>query len=258
MRKIGGISLNVKGFIGLSLVYALVLVTLFIGSGIFAIRYFVQADQTIKTSDYMDEARRSLFVRAQVGGVLPFADLDADGKQDKDAFWANIRGGLPYVDLGLLPADEWGHRLHYHVNGGLIKTRWLSCQNLKNATGFDAIKVWDDPSGAEVSVAAVLVSAGPADADHAKDVFDALAGRGDNTDGPPYVRAQMSDSFDDNAYYIKPADLYDWLKNNNYVNQAVFNWSTCTTEHCGPWPNIVKDADEEGVNCGGNDCPPCP
>lgn len=239
-----------RGYMALGLILVLVLLTVLAGAGVYSLRYFSQADQSSSTAKYIDEARRSLFIRAQVKGTLPFAE------------GGSLGGGLPYAELGVRPSDEWGRQLKYQVSSGLVGTRYQSCQNLKTGTGVADIRLWDSRLGVEVSAAAVILSGGPADADGQKDVFDiyvegvgAPVTRGDNTAGTPYALAPPNDSFDDQAQYVTAAVLASYLRNSNIVNNIEFNWTRCDTAHCvnAFWDAVVED----GVDCGGNDCPPC-
>jgi hypothetical protein len=67
-----------------------------------------------------------------------------------------------------------------------------------------------DGSSAAFSVAAILISSGPADADGDGNVFDDMTGSyiGDNRDGlPNYIRAAPTSSFDDLVIYVSAAEL---------------------------------------------------
>ena len=69
-----------------------------------------------------------------------------------------------------------------------------------------------DGASTSFSIAAIIISAGPMDADSDGNVFDAITSgpyQGDNTDGNPnYIRHPPTDTFDDLVSYIGGNELY--------------------------------------------------
>lgn len=266
---------NERGLALLGLLAAMVVAALLAGGGITLMRRLPQAEFRATTAEYLDEVRRAVFIRLRVYGSLPPADTDGDGlpnapSQPSPVLADTTKGTLPYVSFGVKPRDEWGRVLKYEVHPGLVSTRptleqrkkdsCLALQaGLMNLSG--APQVWD--GGAAAIAVAVLVAGGPRDADGDGTAFDAIAGKGDNSDGNPYLRhapypEDGETTFDDLTVFVSPGALADpksllgWLK----VNDPRFDWlTTCQYTHCH---NVSRDVDETGVNCGGLDCDPCP
>jgi len=256
----------------LGLLVALIVAALLVGGSLSLMRRLPQAENRIGTAEYIDEVRRAMFTQLFVYGSLPPADTDADGlpnapSQPSPALADTTEGTLPFITFGVKPRDAWDRVVKYEVHPGLVSTRPTleqrkkdSCLSLKaGLTG--APQVWD--GGAVFTVAAVLVSGGPRDADGDGSVFDAVAGKGSNAMGTPYLRHVLypddgEPTFDDLTAFIlpgvltNPMTLLGWLK----AKDTRFDWSnTCEYPHCH---NAFTDWGETGLNCGGPDCDPCP
>lgn len=263
---------NDRGLALLGLMIVVAIAALLAGGGITLLRRLPQPEFRVGAADLMDEVRRAIFTRLKVYGCLPPADTDDDGlpnapSQPSPALADTTKGTLPFISFGVKPRDEWGRVLKYEVHPGLVSTRATLEQRKKDSclalqAGLNgAPQVWAD--GATSTAAVVLVSAGPRDADGGGNAFDAIAGKGDNAAGTPYVRhAPYPDdgepTFDDLTVFVSPGVLADpktllgWLQ----VNDSRFKWATtCEYTHCH---NAARDVDETGVDCGGLDCEPCP
>lgn len=257
--------LNQGGFSFLGLIVILAFAGFLAGSGLMLVRGLQKPVRGTESSAYLDEARRSLFIRAGVLGALPYADTGGNGLSDAGEFF----GTLPYAELGVKPRDEWGRALLYHVNAGVVARRYETCNNLKSLVngpaGFPEIRLQEEGVPGDFAVVAVLVSGGVSDADGDGNVFDVLnlpELMGDNSDGDPrYLRAFPREGFDDQVEHITAAALYDWLKDPDPANLnipspvslAEFNWTSCIATHC---TNGVLDSDETTIDRGGNDCQP--
>ena len=161
--------------------------------------------------DYMKQVKEALIVFAEINGVLPNADTDGDGTPDGTA----PAGTVPYITIGVQPKDSWMRYLKYEINASLFSDRTTSCFKLRASLGTDLPQVVDfdaDPATGAFSVAAILISSGPADADNDGDVFDDVTAgsyQGDNTDGTPnYIRHSPRNDFDDLVLYIGGGELF--------------------------------------------------
>lgn len=239
------------GFTLLGVVFVLAASGFLVAGGVLVLKGL--SDQRLKsrTAALMDEARRSLFVYARANGRLPYADSDGDGKEDA----SQTRGGLPYRDLGVAPADEWDRQLNYEVNAGLAIDRTTTCATFQAGIAGRPM-VWDETAGFDAAgtpqpppapnpfpVAAVILSGGPADADGAGSgadaAFDSVADKGDNVSGnPSYVRFRISPwpnpTFDDlltyaggkDALITGPNTLLPWLISKKSATYP-YDWAPC-------------------------------
>jgi hypothetical protein len=107
--------------------------------------------------------------------------------------------------------------------------RFSSCAALRSGLSGGPNVVDADGVATAFQIAAVLVSAGPKDADNDGNVFDDLVGafQGDNRDGTPnYIRHPPTDVFDDLVAYLGENELYGEIC--EYLVLAVNNNSSST------------------------------
>ena len=178
-----------------------------------------------ETSNYLQQAKAALISFSKIHGRLPGADTNADGNEDIGDF----SGDLPYLTLKLNPSDPNRRVLKYALNSNLGTDRIASCVALRSGLSGGPIVVDADGVATAFQIAAVLVSAGPKDADNDGNVFDNLTGtfQGDNRDGTPnYIRHPPTDLFDDLVIYLGENELYGEIC--EYLVLAVNNNSSST------------------------------
>jgi prepilin-type N-terminal cleavage/methylation domain-containing protein len=213
---------NQKGFTLLEIAVVMTIIGILAGGGMSLMKMLTERKARTETVDYLKQARETLISFTVNNGRLPWADSDGDGIENNGA----ISGNLPYQTLAMSPADAYRRPLRYGVNANLAINRYASCQALRAGLVAPPAIVDADGTGTAFAVAAVLVSAGPMDADGNGNVFDAIAAgthQGNNTNGVPnYLRHPPIAAFDDLAIYISAnalsADLCEYLSlavNNN-------------------------------------------
>jgi len=233
-----------KGFTLIEIAIVMVIIGLLMGGGVSIFRVLNERKTRNNTIDYLKEVKEALITYADINGKLPNADTNGDGLPDG----TSTVGTIPYVTIGVQPKDSWSRNLKYEVNASLYTDRTTSCLALRDASGLSGSpQVVDADAGAGTGafpVAAVIVSAGPMDADSDGDVFDNVSSgsfQGNNTNGNPnYIRnpptQATGDEFDDLLTYIGANELsgnickYPVLKviNNSGSTVYVYNktqWS---------------------------------
>lgn len=159
------------------------------------------------TVEYLQQVRTALVSYAANNGRLPWADGDADGNENS----GTTMGTLPYLTLQLAPADAYKRTLRYEINTNLATNRTTTCNALRAGLSIRPLVMDADGAATAFSVAAVLVSAGPMDADSNGNVFDAITAgtyQGNNANGNPnYLRNPPVLTFDDLTAYIGGNEL---------------------------------------------------
>ena len=203
---------NEKGFTLIEIAIVMVIIGLLAGGGVSLMGILSERKSRNEASEYLNDAKNALINFAKINGRLPWADNTLDGSED-----TNITlGFFPYRTLGFRPNDSYSRVLRYELNNNIGTTRSNSCSALRAGLSASPRVVDSDGSTSAFSVAAVLVSAGPKDADNAGSgnlaVFDAVTSggySGNNTNGNPnYIRFPPNDSFDDLVVYISRYELY--------------------------------------------------
>ncbi len=196
-----------RGFTLIEVAVVLVVIGIMAGGGVSLIRLLTEKKARDQTAEYLAQAKTSLLSYASINGTLPYASSDLDGDAD-----AGVTSGyLPFVDLQLKPVDAYGRPLKYHLNAALAIAAQATCNAISAGLGGAPQVVDVDGASVAFSVAAMLLSSGPRDADADSDVFDAVDGAvaGDNTDGSPnYIRYPEIDSFDDLVVYVGEGELF--------------------------------------------------
>lgn len=246
-----------KGFTLLEIAIVMVIIGLLMGGGISLMRTLTARRSRIEVVDYLKQVRESLITYADINGTLPLADTDGNGLGDSAA----LRGTLPYLDLGIRPRDAHKRVLGYQINSLLGVDRATTCNTLRSGLSGNPLIVDSDGSSAAFSVAAVLVSGGPSDADGDGDVFDEITGplQGDNRDGlPNYIRAAPTSAFDDLVSYVGPNELYGGvceflqLGINNYSEDTVYVYNRSTGTPLNPSsispPGLPPDVANQSYN----------
>ncbi|MCG2755677.1 MAG: prepilin-type N-terminal cleavage/methylation domain-containing protein [Desulfobacteraceae bacterium] len=221
-----------KGFTLIEIAIVMVIIGLLMGGGVSIFRVLNERKTRNNTIDYLKEVKEALITYADINGKLPNADTNGDGLPDG----TSTVGTIPYVTIGVQPKDSWSRDLKYEVNASLYTDRTISCSALRSGLSGNPLIV-DADAGAGTgafSVAAVIVSAGPMDADSSGDVFDDVTTgsfTGNNTSGNPnYIRnpptQAAGDEFDDLATYIGANELYRNIC--EYLVLAVNNNSAST------------------------------
>lgn len=202
-----------KGFTLIEVAIVMVIIGLVMGGGLAIMRTLTERKFRNESIDYLNKAKEAIITFAQINGRLPWADTDTpqDGAENTNA----TNGTLPYITIGVRPSDAYNRPVAYEINSSLI----TNINNITNmVTGCNALRTGlsgrpqiidaDAGGGAPVSVAAVIVSSGPMDADSDGNVLDAIGG-GDNTTGTPYIRnPPINAVFDDLAVYITGNELF--------------------------------------------------
>lgn len=201
----------------------MVIIGLLAGGGVSLMRMLTERKARNEALAYLKETHTALLGFAERTGRLPYADSDGDGVENNGVY----SGALPYRSLQVAPTDPYKRPLRYALNPNLGANRASACSALRaGLTGAPQI-VDADGTPAAFSIAALLVSAGPMDADGDGNVFDDLAvgtHQGDNTDGTPnYLRHPPVAGFDDLLAYLGGNELYACLC--EYLSLAVNNHS---------------------------------
>jgi prepilin-type N-terminal cleavage/methylation domain-containing protein len=205
-----------KGFTLIEVAIVMIIIGLVMGGGMSIMRTLTDRKFRNESIDYLNNAKKAVITFSEINGRLPFADTDSpvDGIQNANA----TRGTLPYLDIGVKPSDAYKRPLAYEVNAGLITSGSVipnmvtSCNALiAGLSGRPQVLDADAGAGSVLSVAAVIVSAGPMNADGAGGIgcFDAITGLGNNTSGAPnYIRNPPNPTFDDLVVYLSANELY--------------------------------------------------
>ena len=202
-----------KGFTLIEVAIVMVIIGLVMGGGLAIMRTLTERKFRNESIDYLNKAKEAVITFTQINGRLPWADTDSpeDGTENTNA----TNGTLPYITIGVSPSDAYNRQVAYEINSSLITdinnitNMVTSCNALMTGlSGRPQIIDADAGGSVPVSVAGVIVSSGPMDADSDGDVFDAIGG-GDNTTGTPYIRNPPIDGvFDDLAVYITVNELF--------------------------------------------------
>jgi prepilin-type N-terminal cleavage/methylation domain-containing protein len=202
---------NQKGFTLIEIAIVMVIIGLLAGGGISLMKIFTERKARNDTLEYLKTVRMALISYADNYGHLPWADTDNDGQSNN----GSAVGMLPYYTLQINPSDAYRRPLRYELSSNLGTSRASSCTALKAGLASRPFVVDADGAAAAFAVAAVLISAGPMDADGNANVFDGLnAGShtGNNTTGNPnYLRHPPVSNFDDLAIYISGNELFGHL-----------------------------------------------
>lgn len=196
-----------QGFTLIEIAVVMVIIGLLAGGGIPLMRSLTERKARNEAIAYLKDVRMTLMGFVEKNGRLPWADSDGDGVENS----GTAAGALPYWTLQTPPKDAYSRNLRYAINANLATNRSATCAALRTGLGGAPLVVDADGSPAPLPVAAVLVSAGPMDADNDGNVFDRLATgahQGDNTDGTPnYLRHPSTRVFDDLVLYVTGNEL---------------------------------------------------
>jgi prepilin-type N-terminal cleavage/methylation domain-containing protein len=213
------------GFTLIEMAIVMIIVGLLAGGGAFVMGMLTERKARNESIDYLHQAKEALLSYASTQGTLPSADTNSDGAGDG----ATV-GGLPYLDLKMRPTDFYKRVLRYEVNTGLTTDLQATCSALKTGLSGAPDVVDGDGSSTAFSVAAILVSSGPMDADGDGNILDRITTgthQGNNTTGAPnYIRFPPITTFDDLVVYIGEHELYSELC--EYLSLAVINSSAST------------------------------
>jgi prepilin-type N-terminal cleavage/methylation domain-containing protein len=212
---------NQHGFTLLEIAVVMIIIGILAGGGVSLMKMLTERKARLATVEYLQQARMGLISFAVNNGRLPWADSDGDGLENN----GTTSGSLPFLTLRIAPADAYKRVLRYAFNSNLAANRFASCGALRAGLATPPMIVDADGTGTAFAVAAVLVSAGPMDADSNGNVFDALAAgthQGNNTTGNPnYLRHPLVANYDDLAVYISAHELSAELC--EYLTLAVNN-----------------------------------
>ena len=228
MRRRPSLSSDNHGFTLIEIALVMVIIGLLAGAGVSMMGTLTKRKARNETIDYLKQVKETLISYANSYGVLPWADTDnpPDGVPNLNA----TSGTLPYLygdpsstrPLGLQPRDPYIRVPRYSINATLGTDRATTCTALRAGLAGNPLVVdADDPTGTPFSIAAIIVSGGPMDADGDNDTFDAIiAGtwQGDNTSGNPnYIRHPPLDNvFDDLVVYIGGFEFYEGIECSRY------------------------------------------
>ena len=212
-----------RGFTLLEIAIVMVIIGLLAGGGVSLMRALTERKARNEALSYLKDTQTSLISFAERTGRLPYADSDGDGLENSGI----ASGTLPYRTLLIAPTDAYKRPLRYAINPNLGTSRTAACSALRAGLAGAPQMVDADGSPLSFPIAAVLVSAGPMDADGDGNMFDNLAAgshQGDNTDGTPnYLRHPPVAGFDDLVAYLGGNELYSSLC--EYLSLAVNNHS---------------------------------
>jgi prepilin-type N-terminal cleavage/methylation domain-containing protein len=200
--------LSEKGFTLIEIAIVMVIIGLLAGGGVSLMGMLSERRIRNESAEYLNDAKFTLISFAKINGRLPWADNNNDGLENNNI----ITGTLPYLTLGLKPRDANSRVIGYALNNNLRTDRSTSCSTLRPGLAGAPLMVDADGSATAFPVAAVLISAGPKDADNDGNVFDRVTAgtfRGDNRTGAPnYLRHPPTNTFDDLVVYISGFSLY--------------------------------------------------
>lgn len=217
-----------NGFTLIEIAIVLVIIGLLAGGGTAVLGMLTARKARTESLDYLQTCKEAVVSFAAINGRLPLASAGADGTvSDGDG---QASGYLPFLDLETQPVDAYKRVPRFAVNPTLTTDLPATCAALRSGlTGAPSV-VDADGAVSAFSVAAVLVGAGPQDADGDGNVFDRISSgtyQGDNTDGNPnYLRHPPTDTFDDLVLYIGGNELYGRIC--EYLVLAVNNNSAST------------------------------
>jgi prepilin-type N-terminal cleavage/methylation domain-containing protein len=218
---------NSKGFTLLEIAIVMVLIGILTGGGISLMKILTERKTRNVSVEYLQQVRSTLISFAENNGRLPWADGDGDGDEDN----GTSLGSLPYLTLQIRPVDAYTRVLRYEVNAQLTTNRTTSCTALRAGLARRPAVVDADGATNAFSVAFVLVSAGPMDADGNGNVLDDINSgthQGNNANGNPnYLRhPPLEGTFDDLTAYLGGNELFAGLC--EYLSLAVNNSSGTT------------------------------
>jgi prepilin-type N-terminal cleavage/methylation domain-containing protein len=215
-----------RGFTLLEIAVVMVIIGLLAGGGVSLMRVLTERKARNEALTYLKDTQTSLIAFAERTGRLPYADSDGDGLENAGV----ASGTLPYRTLLTAPTDAYQRPLRYALNPNLGANRTAACSALRTGLSGAPQVVDADGASAAFPVGAILVSAGPMDADGDGNGFDDVTTgthHGDNTDGTPnYLRHPPVTGFDDLAVYLGGNELYSRLC--EYLSLAVNNHSGST------------------------------
>ncbi len=199
---------NQKGFTLIEIAIVMVIIGLLAGGGVSLMGALSERKIRNESFEYMEDAKNSLINYAKIHGRLPWADRDGDGNEDT----GRSAGTLPYLTLNFRPTDANKRVIRYAINSSTGTDRALSCSALRSGLSGAPLVVDSDGSPSPFPVAAIIISAGPKDADGDGNVFDDVTSgtyTGDNRDGNPnYLRFPPTEIFDDIVVYVSGYTLY--------------------------------------------------
>lgn len=217
-----------SGFTLIEIAIVLVIIGLLAGGGAAVLGMLTARKARTESLDYLQACKEAVISFAAINGRLPLASAGTDGTvSDGDG---QASGYFPYLELKTQPADAYKRVLRFAVNPALTADLSATCAALRSGLAGAPSVVDADGAATAFSVAAVLVGAGPQDADGDGNVFDRVSSgtyQGDNTDGNPnYLRHPPTDTFDDLTLYIGDNELYGRIC--EYLVLAVNNNSAST------------------------------
>lgn len=151
------------------------------------------------TTRELEEIRDALVGYAGIHGRLPWADTNGDGTGDA----GQVTGALPFLELGVGPADAWRTTYFYDVNQTLTTTSSLSalCAALSSLGSGSLPQMSFSPGGDPSVQALVVISKGE------NSGLDSGNSDGDRI----YESHAPTQGFDDLAVGINPNTLYGKL-----------------------------------------------
>lgn len=239
---------NPNGFTLLEIAIVMVIIGILTGGGVSLMKMLTERKARNATVEYLQQVRTALINYAAINGRLPWADTDDDGAENS----GSANGTLPYLTLQIAPSDAYKRILRYEINSNLGNDRPTTCSALRSGLTVRPMVVDADGSTAAFNVAAVLVSAGPMDADINGNVLDRLTAgthQGNNVSGTPnYLRSPPVANFDDLTTYIganeMSAHMCEYLAlavNNNDPSETVYVYDINQGVNIGTIPNASSD-----------------
>lgn len=116
---------TLRGFTLVELTIVMVIVALLLGGLLVPLSAQQDVRQLAETEKQLTETRDALVGYAQINGRLPCPSSDQNGKENRDAVTlqcARPYGFLPWVELGVRPADPWGRLLSYRVSSAFSQS----------------------------------------------------------------------------------------------------------------------------------------
>jgi prepilin-type N-terminal cleavage/methylation domain-containing protein len=171
-----------------------------------------------ENQEYLQQAREAILGYALINGGLPWPDPNKNGTGIGVPCPPGqpCVGYLPFADLNIGPLDAYQRSVKYEINnspnpGSLGPNKAITCSTLSAASWPPPLMtrpgLIDSGGGAVQTVAAILISAGPRNADGAVDEFDATGSGSNNTGTPYYIKSPTTNTFDDVVVTIGGPEL---------------------------------------------------
>lgn len=200
-----------QGFTLLEMAVVMVVLGLLLGGILIPLSTQMEKQNRDETQRTLQDIQDALIGYAMANGRLPCPDTDGDGILDMGGTCSNVRGTIPWVDLGVGKEDAWGQPFIYRVTGSFAdNTDGTGCGTATTGVSFELcsvadINILDAAAGNPVAnqVPAMVVSQGKNWA------ITTSADENENTDNDTTFvdrtySAKAPPTFDDQVIWVSP------------------------------------------------------